>query len=198
MLRDVVRIIRTDRPYVIISRFQGTARDGHGNHEAAGTITQRAFTAAGNPAAFPEQIREGLRPWQPLKLYIGGVRENEDWTLRVDPGEFSPWLGASYGAFARLGLSFQRSQNSGRYDPAAAVPPAYYKRAGSGAASNARETGFFDGIDTSIRGVYRALRQPEPPAWRRCWKLSKRPQGRRWRVSRCAIRPRPCRRWCGD
>jgi hypothetical protein len=31
---------RMDRPFVLISRFQGNPRDGHGNHEAAGLITQ--------------------------------------------------------------------------------------------------------------------------------------------------------------
>ena len=33
-LGDMVRIIRTFRPDVIVSRFQGTSADGHGNHEA--------------------------------------------------------------------------------------------------------------------------------------------------------------------
>ena len=166
VLRDVVRIIRINRPYVLVSRFQGNERDGHGNHQTAGVMTQLAFKAAGDPAAFPEQIREGLRPWQPLKVYIGGVREDEDWTLRVDPGEYSPWIGDSYSSFARLGLSFQRSQNSGRYNPQAGPAPGYYKRVGSvvegDGGSGARETSFFDGIDTSVRGVYRALRQAEP------------------------------------
>ncbi len=77
---------------------------------------------------FPEQIRDGLRPWQPLKLYMGGVRENEDWTLRTDTGEYSPWLGDSYQNFARLGLAFQRSQNGGRVPAQAGPSIAYYKR----------------------------------------------------------------------
>src|SRR3954447_21831540 len=114
VLRDVVRIIRMDRPFVLIARFQGNPRDGHGNHEAAGLITQQAFSAAGDATRFPEQIGDGLRPWQPLKLYMGGVRENEDWTVRTDSGEYSPWLGESYQTFARAGLAFQRSQNGGR------------------------------------------------------------------------------------
>src|SRR5689334_2324478 len=84
VLRDVVRIIRIDRPLVLISRFQGNERDGHGNHQAAGLLTQEAYRIAGDPSAFPDQLRDGVRPWQPLKLYMGGVRENEDWTLRVD------------------------------------------------------------------------------------------------------------------
>ena len=100
VLRDVVRIIRINRPYVLISRFQGNERDGHGNHQTAGVMTQLAFKAAGDPTAFPEQIREGLRPWQPLKVYIGGAREDEAWTIRVDPGEYSPWIGDSYSSFA--------------------------------------------------------------------------------------------------
>jgi len=58
VLRDVVRAIRIDRPLVLISRFQGTPRDGHGNHEAAGLITQEAFKAAGDPGMFPEQIAD--------------------------------------------------------------------------------------------------------------------------------------------
>ena len=87
VLRDVVRIIRMERPLVLVSRFQGNQRDGHGNHQTAGLVTVEAFRAAGDPNRFPEQIKEGLRPWQPLKVYIGGMREDEDWTVRVDPGQ---------------------------------------------------------------------------------------------------------------
>src|SRR5437016_4799079 len=48
VLRDVVRIIRMDRPFVVIARFQGNERDGHGNHQAAGLITQEAYRVAGD------------------------------------------------------------------------------------------------------------------------------------------------------
>ncbi len=164
VLRDVVRIIRMNRPYVLVSRFQGNQRDGHGNHQTAGLITQLAFKAAGDPTMFPDQIREGLRPWQPLKVYIGGVREDEDWSVRVDPGEFSPWIGDSYSTFARLGLSFQRSQTGGRFNPQAGPAPSYYKRVGSTVVTGAKEDGFFDGIDTSIPGIFKALGKPEPAA----------------------------------
>src|SRR5918992_2009771 len=64
VLRDVVGIIRTERPFVLVARFQGNERDGHGNHQTAGLITQLAWKAAGDPKMFPEQIKEGLRPWQ--------------------------------------------------------------------------------------------------------------------------------------
>ena len=162
VLRDVVRVIRMDRPFVLIARFQGNQRDGHGNHQTAGLITQEAYKAAGDPTVFPEQIRSGLRPWQPLKLYMGGVRENEDWTVRVDPGQYDPVLGESFQNFSREGLSFQRSQNSGRYVPTPGPAVGYYKRLASVVDAPAKETGFFDGIDTSIPGIYKALRKAEP------------------------------------
>ena len=163
VLRDVVRVIRMERPLVLIARFQGNERDGHGNHQTAGLITQDAYRVAGDPNVFPEQIREGLRAWQPLKLYMGGARENEDWTIRVDPAVYSPWLGDSYANFARAGLSFQRSQNGGRNDRQPGPAYAYYKRLSSRVDAPTRETSFFDGIDTSITAIFQALKHQAPP-----------------------------------
>jgi len=162
VLRDVVRVIRTERPLVIVSRFQGNQRDGHGNHQTAGLLTQQAFEVAANPMMFPEQIREGLRPWQARKLYIGGMREDEDWTVRVDTGQYDSWLGESYDNIARTGLSFQRSQNSGRLALGTGPNYGFYKRMGPGVAAGSREPDFFDGIDTTLPGLFRMLGRPEP------------------------------------
>jgi LmbE family N-acetylglucosaminyl deacetylase len=162
VLRDVVRVIRTDRPFVLVSRFQGNSRDGHGNHQTAGLLTTEAFKVAGDPKQFPEQIAEGLRPWQPFKVYIGGVREDEKWNVRVDSGEYSPWLGDSYNNFARLGLSFQRSQTSGRLNQALGPSYGYYSLAGGRVQAKDKEESFFDGIDTSIAGMFKAIGRPAP------------------------------------
>ena len=163
VLRDVVRVIRMERPLVLVSRFQGNERDGHGNHQTAGLITQDAYRVAGDPGVFPDQIRSGLRPWQPLKLYMGGVRENENWTIRVDPGVYSPWLGDSYANFARTGLSFQRSQNGGRVDPQPGPAYAYYERLAARVTAPDKETSFFDGFDTRLTALFGALQHPPPP-----------------------------------
>jgi hypothetical protein len=129
-------------------------------------MTIQAFRAAGDPKIFPEQIAEGLRAWQPLKVYIGGVRDNEEWHVRVDPGQFSPWLGMSYSDFARVGLSFQRSQNSGRLSLAPGPQVAYYKRVDTvleGASNRGgHEDSFFAGVDTSLGALFKTLRRPEP------------------------------------
>ncbi|MBV9778874.1 MAG: PIG-L family deacetylase [Acidobacteriaceae bacterium] len=69
VLSDVVRVVRMTRPLIITSVFAGAPTDGHGNHQVAGQMAQEVFLAAGDPNRFPEQIREGLRPWTPLKVY---------------------------------------------------------------------------------------------------------------------------------
>ena len=66
---DVVRVVRLTRPLIITSVFVGGPSDGHGNHAAAGMWAQKVFNAAGDPNVFPDQIKAGLRPWNPLKEY---------------------------------------------------------------------------------------------------------------------------------
>ena len=68
ILGDYVRHIRTIRPDVIVSL--GTDGTGGGqHHQTSAVLTAEAFKAAADPNQFPEQIREGLRPWQAKKLY---------------------------------------------------------------------------------------------------------------------------------
>jgi len=69
VLSDVVRVVRMTRPLILTSSFVGAPTDGHGNHQVAGQMAQEAFAAAADPKRFPEQIREGLRPWAPVKVY---------------------------------------------------------------------------------------------------------------------------------
>lgn len=158
-LADMVRVIRTFRPDVVFSRFQATKRDGHGHHEACGILTREAFRAAGDPRRFPEQIKEGLQPWQPKKLYVS-TRGGEDWTVRYDTGTNDALLGMSYREFAMQGLRHQLSQGA---DAWRAGPGQYftsYKLADSVLPSKAaHETDFFEGIDTTLPGL--AKRIPE-------------------------------------
>lgn len=68
ILGDFVRMIRTIRPHVIV----GFVFDGEGggqHHQTSSRLTAEAFRAAADPARFPEQIAEGLRPWQAAKFY---------------------------------------------------------------------------------------------------------------------------------
>jgi len=69
VLCDAVRAVRIYRPLVITSVFIGGVTDGHGHHQVAGRLAQEVFNAAGDPTVCADQIKEGLQPWQPLKVY---------------------------------------------------------------------------------------------------------------------------------
>jgi LmbE family N-acetylglucosaminyl deacetylase len=152
VLRDVVRVVRMYRPDVIVSRFHGQARDGHGNHQTAGLMSREVFRAAADPNRFPEHFAEGLRPWQVKKLYLS-ARENEAATMKFDVGEYNPLLGRSYRELARDGLSHQRSQGAGsrRMPSGSAFSSVQLVETVLPKAEN--EQNLFDGLDTTITGL---------------------------------------------
>lgn len=70
VLEDSVRVVRETRPLVVTSVFAANVSDGHGQHQVAGLMAQEVYKAAADPKMFPDQIRAGLRPWTPLKMYV--------------------------------------------------------------------------------------------------------------------------------
>lgn len=163
-LADIVRVIRSFRPDVLVSRFQGTDRDGHGNHQASGILSREAFRAAADPKRFPEQIAEGLLPWQAKKFYFDNVcpfRSNEcspeNYTVKSSTGEKDPLLGMSYAQFAMEGLKHQLSQGAGGWSIDAGPHYAFYRLVDSVLPTTTDKDGheqdFFDGIDTTLPGL---------------------------------------------
>jgi LmbE family N-acetylglucosaminyl deacetylase len=151
-LGDMVRVIRLFRPLVVNARFAGTPDDGHGQHQLAGHLTPLAFAAAADPNEFPEHMREGLRPWQPRKLYRGGSREDAANTLAVQTGTFDPVLGRSFAEIAAEGRSQHKSQEMGGLElrgPSASGLRLIESRV----QSSTPERSIFDGIDTSVAGL---------------------------------------------
>jgi LmbE family N-acetylglucosaminyl deacetylase len=69
VLYDAVLAVRRERPQIILSTFVGGISDGHGHHQVSGEIAQEVFKAAADPKVFPEQLKDGLQPWQPLAVY---------------------------------------------------------------------------------------------------------------------------------
>jgi LmbE family N-acetylglucosaminyl deacetylase len=167
-LGDMVRVIRTFRPDVLVARFSGTDRDGHGHHQASSILTREAFRAAADSNRFPEQIKEGLVPWQPKKLYIGNVCgfgamtcPAENYTIRFNTGKVDPVLGMSYVQFAMEGLRHQLSQGAGGWTVDPGDRFTYYKLVDSVLPptldKDGHEKDFFDGIDTSLPGLVSRL-----------------------------------------
>lgn len=69
VLYDAVLAVRRTRPQIVASTFVGGITDGHGQHQVSGEMAQEVFKAAGDPKVFPEQLKNGLEPWQPLAVY---------------------------------------------------------------------------------------------------------------------------------
>jgi len=154
ILSDVVRIIRRYRPDVIVTlpRF---GEGGGQHHQASAQIALEAYHAAGDPSRFPEQIQEGLRPWQAKKIYErvgwgGGNPGTSGSVLSVDCGDYDPLLGATYQTVGLMARSMHRCQGMSQVPP---LPRPYASRwhlIDSKVSATAPESDLFDGIETTL------------------------------------------------
>src|SRR5712692_2812626 len=119
ILSDMVWTIRQFRPDVIVLRFSGTPRDGHGQHQASALLGKEAYLAAADKNRFPEQ---GIEPWKAKRLLYNVIafsREQEQQAaatpgrIEIDTGVYNPVLGRSYNEIAGISRSQHRSQAMG-------------------------------------------------------------------------------------
>lgn len=118
ILSDVVWVIRNFQPDVIITRFPGDARAGHGHHAASSILANEAFTAAADPTKFPEQLKYGVKPWQAKRILwnnynFGGNNTISNDQFKMDIGMYNPLLGKSMGEIAGESRSQHKSQGFG-------------------------------------------------------------------------------------
>ncbi len=167
-LGDMVRVIRTFRPDVLVARFSGTERDGHGHHQASSILTKEAFRAAADPKRFPEQIAAGtaavageealhrkcVRVW-------GDDLSGCELDVKLNTGEPNADLGGSYVQFAMQGLRHQLSQGSANWTVDPGDRFTFYKLVDSVEPAkldkDGHEKDFFDGIDTTLAGAGGAI-----------------------------------------
>jgi LmbE family N-acetylglucosaminyl deacetylase len=165
-LGDFVRVIRMFRPLVVYSRWGGTAADGHGHHQEAGYLIQLAYKAAADPNEFPEQLREGLRPWQAKKLYrgvpgFGNARPDPAIpTLQVQTGVFDPVAGRSYAEISFEGRSQHRTQAQGGIEPRGPLTSTV-ALVETNVQAAAPEKTAFDGIDITVPGIAKLAGLPD-------------------------------------
>lgn len=117
ILSDVVWVIRKFQPDVIITRFPGDSRAGHGHHWSSALLANEAFTAAADPKRFPEQFEHGVQPWQAKRVvwnaFIFGSNTTPPGAFRLDVGAYNTLLGKSYGEIASESRSNHKSQGFG-------------------------------------------------------------------------------------
>ncbi|MGH7245245.1 MAG: PIG-L family deacetylase [Phycisphaerales bacterium] len=156
VLGDVVRVIREFRPDVIITRFSPEPSRTHGHHTASAMLALEAFRLAGDPTAFPEQLKD-LQPWQPKRIVQNGRQGGGGGTPDTSkPGSISfdisgtdPVSGESFDGIAAKSRSMHQSQGfasfAGFGGRAAAPRMESFQPLGGEAATK----DVFDGIDTT-------------------------------------------------
>lgn len=183
IIGDFVRLIRMTRPDVILG-MNPTGTAGGLHHQASGLLSREAFKAAGDPSRFPEQIREGLMPWQPRKYYYpaagpGGAGRGQATPPAAGPlplgalkyaafdvSGFDPLLGRTYvevgteerGMHKSQGMAQLLALPSGRTLQRHLLMDTHVPSAA------AEEPSLFTGIDTTIPGLAALATGTPPPA----------------------------------
>ncbi len=111
---DYVRLIRSIRPDVIFG-MTPVGNNGGLHHNASAVISHDASQFAADPAKYPEQIREGLRPWQPKKYYwssgFGQPAETGGAKLcRINSSIYDELLGRTYSEIGTQARSMHKCQ----------------------------------------------------------------------------------------
>jgi LmbE family N-acetylglucosaminyl deacetylase len=171
VLSDYVRMIRTLRPDVILT-MRPDGEGGGEHHQAQARITGEAFRAAADPARFPEQVREGLRPWQARKLYYTG-----SYGFRGEPPPpagvtllpvvtdvYDPALGATYAEVGGEARSYHKCQGMGQLLPLPGAQTSRYRLGDTSLPGGPyrKDVSLFDGIDTTLPGLVQYLGASPP------------------------------------
>ncbi len=75
ILSDMVRVIRTFRPDILVTRFSTSPGGTHGHHTTSAILACEAFKLAGDPKAYQEQK---LEAWQPKRIFWNVGRFQKD------------------------------------------------------------------------------------------------------------------------
>jgi LmbE family N-acetylglucosaminyl deacetylase len=164
ILGDLVRLIRMVRPDVVTGLWP-TGGGGGQHHQASAILAREAFKAAADPARYPDQIKAGLRPWQPRKFYfsVPGFGPNVasidggGKTIAVNLAGYDRLLGRTYAEIGTEARSMHKCQgmaqllslpgpSSASYQLVETTLPGGVQRA---------DTALFDGVDTSVQGLAR-------------------------------------------
>jgi LmbE family N-acetylglucosaminyl deacetylase len=169
---DYVRLIRTIRPDVIIT-LAPTGDAGGQHHMASAVITRDAYRLAGDPAKYPEQIKEGLRPWQAKKLYhsagFGSATEAQSRgrITRINTGVYDRLLGRTYAEIGTEARSMHKCQGMGQLlSLPAPMALSSYELVETSLPVQVQkdESSLFDGVDTSLAGLAQFTGSQAPAA----------------------------------
>ena len=145
ILGDIVAIVRSFRPHVIVAARAATAADSNGHHEALAILVREAFDAAADTVRYAASGAFG-KPWRPLKLYRYGDG------ITMDLGAFDIVSGRTLADVARESRAQHRTQ--GFFDDALRLKTTVSLQLIASRTTDStlatKETSIFDGIDTTF------------------------------------------------
>jgi LmbE family N-acetylglucosaminyl deacetylase len=154
VLGDVVRVLRSFRPDVILTLpLQGTGGGQH--HHAVAQLARDAFRVAADPTRFAAQ---GLPAWQARKLYeggIGGFGGDDKAGLRVPTGVYDPLLGMTWQQLGIRARTMHRCQGMGQLGADPGPAEGRFRLVDAEPAPNGPEADVLDGIETTLAGLGR-------------------------------------------
>ncbi len=165
---DYVRHIRAMRPDVIAGFICGGGGGGQ-HHQASTRLTNEAFRAAADPNRYPEQIREGLRPWQAKRVFCTEFAGRPSPAARavvvISTSAFDPLLGRTYSELGLEARSMHKCQGTSQLLllPGETRPRGYRLTDSVIGQPGVAPGDLFDGIDTTLAGLASyAGTQPAP------------------------------------
>lgn len=169
---DYVRHIRATRPDVIAGFLCGGTGGGQ-HHQASTQLTIEAFRAAADPTKFPEQIKEGLRPWQAKRVFCtdttsfgpqAGQQSPTPDLLKTDVSAFDAALGRTYAELGLEARSMHKCQGTSQLLllPGQGQGRTYRLRDSVLDEGGVAPKDMFAGIDVSLHGLLR-VHGPNPP-----------------------------------
>ncbi|MGN7297035.1 NEW3 domain-containing protein [Ferdinandcohnia sp. SAFN-114] len=110
----LIKFIRTYQPDIVMPSFLNVDSQ-HGHHRLINILSVKAFEDAADPSVFPEQLENGLEPWQIKKLYLPVSKEEA--TTSIEIGDYDPIYGMSYPQLGEASRYLHKSQGMGRDIP---------------------------------------------------------------------------------
>ena len=160
VIGDMVRVIRRFQPDIILTRFSPQPGGTHGHHTASAVLSVEAFKLAGDPKAYPEQIAQGLKPWQSKRVLQNGsfgraaptaesvsvLVEGNDFVLGIPLSTLSLRVLGEHKTQNLAGVVFGQGRGAGVGGPRNEL---FYPLAG-----NPAKTDLFEGVATTWTARY--------------------------------------------
>lgn len=111
----LIKFIRTYQPDIVMPSFRDVDSQ-HGHHRLITILTEKAFEDAADPSVFPQQLANGLEPWQIKKLYLPASTP-ETVTTSIEIGDYDPIYEMNYPQLGEASRYLHKSQGMGREIP---------------------------------------------------------------------------------